>query len=335
MARRQATRRAQRLIAAFTGPAGGGKTYGALLLARGVVGPQGRITVIDTERARSEQYAGMEGIGDFTVDVLEPPFTPSRFVAAINAAVKAGDDLIIIDSLTHEWSGTGGVLQAVESTPGVNKYAAWKVPSAQHQSLIDAIVQCPIHVIATMRTKMAYELVEDNNGKKIPKRLGLAPVQREGAEYEFDIVIDVDQESHRARLGKCNTSYSAALAAYLEEHPVITEDTGRFLAQYVGSVETREQVHEPAVQPPTPATPPGKVGVVVVGEAERPQPEVSTGPALSPLDAKREDVLRWIDNHIASLELADTRDLLRLAATEAMDVGALKLVYDRAKEVAK
>jgi len=262
MARQPATRKALKVRCAIDGPPGAGKTYGALLFARGLVGPEGKIGVIDTERGRCEQYApmdeseaGIAGIGRFVTDNLAPPFSPAKYIAAINESIEAGDDVLIIDSLTHAWAGTGGVLQAVNEAAGINSFTKWAKPSIAHQALIDAIVQAPMHVIATMRSKMAYELVENDKGKKEPVRLGLAPVQREGTEYEFDIVLDIDQQTHRASLGKCNTSYAAMLAVELEERPVITGATGQAVARAIsGAPEpsaedkarqaTRDFIHE-------------------------------------------------------------------------------------------
>ena len=262
MARQQAARRALKVRCAIDGPPGAGKTFGALLFARGLVGPEGKIGVIDTERGRCEQYgpmdesdAGIAGIGRFVVDNLAPPFSPARYIKAIAESVEAGDDALIIDSLSHAWAGTGGVLQQVNDAAGSNSFVKWAKPSAAHQALFDAIVQAPMHVICTMRSKMAYELTENDRGKKEPVRLGLAPVQREGSEYEFDIVIDVDQKTHRASLGKCNTSYAAMLAVELEERPVITGATGQAVARAIsGAPEpsaedkarqaTRDFIHE-------------------------------------------------------------------------------------------
>lgn len=185
----RATRHQAKLRLALLGPSGSGKTYTALLLARGLVGPEGRIALIDTERGSASKYADLT---DF--DALQlATFEPEQYVSAIEAAMAAGYGCLIIDSLSHAWAGKGGILEFVDDAKRrqKNDFGAWRDATPKHNKLVDAILAAPVHIIATMRTKTAYEIVE-RNGKKVPQKIGLQPIQRDGMEYEFDVVADLD-----------------------------------------------------------------------------------------------------------------------------------------------
>ena len=188
----KATRKKSRARVALVGPSGSGKTYTALLMARGLVGPEGTIAVIDTERASASKYAGE--VTEFDALDLDH-HSPKEYVEAIQDAGRAGYDCLVIDSLSHAWSGRGGALeqvdQAAKRTQG-NSYVAWRDVTPQHNALVDAILTYPGHVIVTMRAKTEYVLEEGKNGKKTPRKVGMAPIQRDGMEYEFDVVADMD-----------------------------------------------------------------------------------------------------------------------------------------------
>jgi len=200
---KRAVRKEAKIRLALIGPSGSGKTYSALLVARGLVGPQGRIAVIDTERGSASLYAH---ITPFDVCELTPPFTPEKYIEAIKAAEQAGYDVIIIDSLSHAWAGTGGILDIHDAATAKekNSWAAWRYVTPRHNELVDAMLQSPCHVIATMRAKQEYVPVEEGGKTKIQK-VGLAPVQRDGIEYEFTLVFDLDA-SHNAVASKDRTS---------------------------------------------------------------------------------------------------------------------------------
>lgn len=203
---RRAERRRAKGRVGIDGPAGAGKTHGALLFAAGLA-PDGRIVVIDTEHGSAEMEAGKPGIPAFDVCPLTAPYAPKRYVEAIRACEAAGYEVIIIDSLSHAWSGSGGALDQVDRIAGSgNRFAAWRDVTPQHNALVDAILQSPAHVIVTMRTKMEYALEQDGSGKTKVKKLGMAPIQREGMEFEFSVVFDVEQERHLARASKDRTS---------------------------------------------------------------------------------------------------------------------------------
>lgn len=184
---------------AIIGPSGCGKTFSALLLARGIVGPEGRIAVIDTEHASASLYAR---ITKFETLVLTQPFTPERYAAAAKAAVAAGFDILVIDSMSQEWNGEGGVLQMVEAnkTRLRNDFAAWNGPSQDHERLIETLVSLPIHIVSTFQAKTDYAMTTDNGRTKVEK-LGLGAITRDGVEYRYDLVLEMTLD-HKAVVTK-------------------------------------------------------------------------------------------------------------------------------------
>jgi len=190
---KKASKKTAKARIALMGPSGSGKSKSAQLMALGL---GKKIAVIDTEHGSASKYAGDDGV-DFDVLELES-FSPMTYVAAIHAAEDAGYDVLIVDSLTHAWSGKGGALEQVDNaakrSQSGNSYMAWRDVTPQHNELVDALVRCKCHLIATLRTKTEYVLEEVTRGGKTtkqPRRVGLAPVQRDGMEYEFDIVADI------------------------------------------------------------------------------------------------------------------------------------------------
>ena len=195
---RKAERRKAKLRLAITGPAGSGKTYGALLIALGL---EGKIAVIDTENGSANLYAHL---GDFDTCQLTPPFDPRKYIQTIHEAENEGYNVIIIDSLSHEWAGEGGSLSLQGKIANTkyrgNTYAAWRDVTPLHDALIQTILASPCHIIATMRSKTDYA---NDNGK--PIKVGLAPVQRDGMDYEFSLVFDLNNE-HTVTVSKDRTS---------------------------------------------------------------------------------------------------------------------------------
>lgn len=180
------------LKVAIDGPAGSGKTYTSLRFAHTICPPPKKIALIDTEGGSSQMYAGKEVDGikwDFDVVVLTN-YHPDRYVEAIESAVSSGYGIIIIDSLSHAWAGTGGVLDLKEKSG--ESWTAWRHVTPFHNKLVDMLLQSPIHLISTMRSKTEYVMDEDLKGKPVLRRLGMAPVQRSGTEYEFDLVVDMN-----------------------------------------------------------------------------------------------------------------------------------------------
>jgi hypothetical protein len=185
----KATKKRSKLRLAIDGPSGSGKTYTALTAAKTL---GGKIAVIDTERGSASLYSDK-----FNFDVLElHTFSPALYIDAIETAEKAGYDVIVIDSLSHAWEGEGGALdmvdQAAKRSQSNNTYTAWKDVTPLQRKLVDAMLQSPCHIIATMRSKTEYILETNDKGRQVPKKVGMAPIQRQGMEYEFTLVCDMD-----------------------------------------------------------------------------------------------------------------------------------------------
>ena len=225
---RKAERKKARARCAICGPAGAGKTHGALLLAAGL---GERILLIDTESGSGDLEVGKPGIPDYYVATMDPPFDPAKYIEIIKSAEEQMD-VIIIDSLSHAWAGSGGLLdqQGKISDRGTNSFAAWRQITPKHNSLVDCMLQSRAHIIATMRSKQEYVLEEDSRGKKAPRKVGLAPVQRDGLEYEFTIVFDVDQKTHTAMATKDRSSLFPA-----DEMFKISKATGESIHAWLDS----------------------------------------------------------------------------------------------------
>ena len=233
---KKAERKQAKLRLALAGPSGSGKTMGALRIAKGM---GGRVAVIDTERGSASLYAT---VCDFDTLDLDPPYTPERYIEAIQAAEAAGYDILIIDSATHEWDGKGGCLEINERLAEAkfkgNTWAAWNETTPRHRAFLDAIIQSRCHVIATMRSKT--ETVQ-GEGKKVIK-LGMKAIQREGAEFEFTTVLDITHDNHYATTSKDRTGL------FTEPH-VITEETGKRLMQWLTSGAAVVDEPKPAPKP--------------------------------------------------------------------------------------
>lgn len=220
---------------ALCGVSGSGKTYSALLLAQGL---GGKIAMIDTENGSGELYSDL---CEYDAAQLEPPFSPMKFINAIKEAEAEGYNVLIIDSLSHAWSGQGGILEMVDKKSATsrsgNSFTAWRDVTPEHNKLVDAILQCRMHVIVCMRSKTAYEMQENEKGKKTPVKVGLAPIQRDGMEYEFTIVFDIDREKHYALASKDRTGL------FEKTIDVITPATGELIRKWVeGGVEVSVEV---------------------------------------------------------------------------------------------
>lgn len=193
----KATKTNSKLRLALTGTAGSGKTLGALLIAQGL---GGKIAMIDTENGSGNVYADL---CDYDICNLAAPYDPRKYVQTIHEAEKSGYDIIIIDSISHEWNGEGGCLDlhSRECASGKgNSFTAWAKITPLHNAFVQAITASSCHIIATIRAKTEH-IINDN--RQVVK-VGLAPIQREGLEYEFGTVFDISA-AHLASVSKDRT----------------------------------------------------------------------------------------------------------------------------------
>lgn len=231
----KATKERRKARIFLSGPAGSGKTYTALTWAQ-VLGKS--VGVIDTENDSALDYADDF---DFHHLSLTKPYTVPRYIAAIDAAVDAGLDVLVIDSLSHAWAGAGGLLAVVDEYGRAHRgdsFSGWREATPQHLALIEAMLSAPLHLIATTRAKQDYQLQQNDRGKWEPVKLGLAPVQREGLEYEFAIAAELTVE-HALTITKTRC---AALDGYTEMKP--GRHVAEILVEWLGHGKAPEEVVE-------------------------------------------------------------------------------------------
>lgn len=187
----EATRTSTKARIALCGPSGSGKTWTALTLAHAL---GDNIAVIDTERGSASKYAGVNGWKFRTV--APGSFAPDSLTAYLAEAGQDGFDVLVLDSWSHYWMGVDGMLEQVDKRArNGNNFSGWKEVRPDERRMIDALISYPGHVIATLRVKTEYVIEENDRGKKVPRKIGLKPEQREGVEYEFDLVGDLDHEN--------------------------------------------------------------------------------------------------------------------------------------------
>lgn len=232
---RQAARKQAKIKLALQGPSGSGKTMSALLLASGMA-DWSKIAVIDTENHSADLYAHL---GQYNVLQLSKPFTPERYIKAIESCENASMEVIIIDSVSHEWEGAGGILDIHGKMPG-NSFANWSKVTPRHNAFVQKILESNAHIIATIRTKTDYTLT-DKNGKMVPEKVGLKGITRDGMDYEFTIVFDLDIK-HQANATKDRTGL------FMDEpEEVITPAHGQKILEWcqqgIGLITVKGYIH--------------------------------------------------------------------------------------------
>ncbi|MEO4069765.1 AAA family ATPase [Acinetobacter pittii] len=229
----KAERKKAKLKLNLNGASGSGKTYSALVLASSL---GKKIAVIDTENESASLYAN-----EFNFDTLplKPPYSPERFAGAIHAAHSMGYEVLIIDSASHEWIGTGGCLEindeAAKRFKG-NTWSAWSETTPRHRKFIDAILQTDMHIITTTRAKT--ETVQGEKGKVI--KLGMKAEQREGYEYELTVSLDMLHENKFAIPTKDRTKL------FNPAGEVITKETGEKLIAWLNDGRSQEEALQAA-----------------------------------------------------------------------------------------
>jgi|SRR6478672_2325539 len=220
---RKATRQKAKIRLGLSAVSGGGKTYSSLLIAKGLAkGDLTKVALIDTENGSGDLYANL---GDYNVLTLEAPFTPERYIDAIHQCEAAGMEVIIIDSITHEWDGKGGVLEISNSMTG-NSYTNWAKITPRHNAFIAAILQSNCHMITTVRRKQDYEMTTNSQGKLVPQKIGLKEVTRDGFEYELTVNLELDTR-HNATSSKDRTGLFIDKPEF-----VPSEETGKMLLEW-------------------------------------------------------------------------------------------------------
>lgn len=232
MSFKKAERKGNKLKICITGPSGSGKTLSALLLAKGL---GGKIALIDTENGSASLYAGRPGVPEFDTMDLSPPYTTQKYVDAIKLAINSGYDILIIDSGTHQWAGEGGILsqkEKLDQRPNSNSFTNWGKLTPEQEFFKSNILHANIHLIMTLRSKQEYALNQEPGQKAKVQKLGMAPIQREGMEYEFTTVFDVDM-THNATASKDRTGI------YDGKYFVLNEKTGEEFKKWIG--ENKEE----------------------------------------------------------------------------------------------
>lgn len=231
---KKAERKSVKIKLAITGPSGAGKTMGSLLLAKGLA-DGGKVLVIDTEDGSSNIYADHKLVGmDFDVIEIDAPYAVNKYLEALEAGQKAGYDVIVMDSISHAWAGEGGLQDKKHALDmrGGNSYTNWGSITKEHEFFKARIVNSPCHVIVTMRSKQDYIMQTNDKGKQMPVKVGLAPIQREGMEYEFTTVFDVGMD-HQFTISKDRT------ALFDGRMEAISEKTGAEIRNWLatGAIE--------------------------------------------------------------------------------------------------
>lgn len=219
---KKASKKAKKIRVMLSASSGSGKTYGALLMAYGLIGDWTKICVIDTERDSASMYSDL---GEYVTIPFNAPYTPERYIEAIKTAEDAGMEVIIIDSISHEWISDGGCLDILNKLGG--EFRHWASVTPRHNKFIDKMLTSSAHIFATVRRKEDYAITTLGNGKTTVSKLGLGEVQRDGMSYEFDIVFEITNSNHLSKVSKDRTGLFVDEPEFL-----ISEQTGLTLKEW-------------------------------------------------------------------------------------------------------
>ena len=234
---RQSERKQVKLRLGLSGASGFGKTKSALLLAYGMTNDWNKIAVIDTENSSASLYSDL---GNYQVLDLSAPYSPERYIKAIELCEKSGISVVIIDSVSHEWNGTGGCLDIHEKLGG--RFQDWANVTPRHQAFIDKILHSSCHIITTTRRKIDYSLDVGSNGKTQVVKHGTKEITRDGFEYELTINFELVNDNHLAKASKDRTGLFMNKPEF-----VITPETGKLLLNWCNSgIEETANIATPA-----------------------------------------------------------------------------------------
>lgn len=229
MAFQKAQRKQVKLKLWLFWPSWSGKTMSALKLAHGLCGDRSKIALLDTENWSASLYSNLWA---FDTDVLVPPFSPERYIEKMREAVAAGYEVLVIDSISHEWNGKWGILEMKEAMAG-NEFAKRAKLTPIHNSFRETILQLPIHVIVTGRTKEEYAMIVGSDWRTKVEKAGTNIIQRDGVEYELTLAFTIDIK-HQASSSKDRTGLFMDKPWF-----IIDEKTGQALKKW-----TEEWVQE-------------------------------------------------------------------------------------------
>lgn len=261
---------------AYQGPAGSGKTDGAIATA--IRMGFKNVVVIDTEHRSSANFSKKYN-GAYSILGFEAPYTSARYVEALNAARAYGADCVIVDSITHQWDGQDGILDRKDkeqrANPSLNSYTLWSKYTAEHKKFIEFLLAFPIPIFVTMRSKTAYVLTENDRGRQVPKKMGMEPIQRDGVDYEFDIVAEINI-AHTAEITKDRTGVLAD-----KQFDLVGSD------EFVKILQEWQKSGAPLVPAPTVATP---TPAAAIAEPQPPPPaKAAPAKAAAPKATKKKD----------------------------------------------
>ncbi len=228
----KAQRQQVKLKVGMSGPSGFGKTMSSLLLAYGITNDWSKIALIDTENNSASLYSHL---GEFNVLNLKEPFTPERYIEAIKICENSDIEVLIIDSISHEWSGKGGCLEIHEMLGG--RFQDWAKITPRHNAFLDAIIQSTIHIITTSRRKVDYSLDQDSSGKTKVMKLGTKEIQREGYEYELTINFEFLNDKHLVNVSKDRTGLFVGKPEF-----IISSNTGKMLKDWCNQGVSLEEL---------------------------------------------------------------------------------------------
>lgn len=236
---RKAQKQKAKIRLGLSSVSGGGKTYSSLLIAKGLVGEWEKVYVIDGENNSADFYSDL---GGYNVVPMTPPFSPERYVQAIEYCEKQGAEVIIIDSFSQCWEGEGGILSLADQLGGQYQ-TAWKQLTPRYEKLKQKIILSKCHMITTTRRKQDYDMVKDQNGKTKVVKVGLKEITREGWEYELTINLELDT-NHNATASKDRTQLFPSQVSFIP-----TEQTGKLIQDWCN------KGIEPIALPPTTPAP--------------------------------------------------------------------------------
>ncbi|MFD1616085.1 MULTISPECIES: AAA family ATPase [Flavobacteriaceae] len=228
---KQAQREQVKLRIGLSGASGFGKTYSALLLAYGITNDYSKVAIIDTENQSASLYSHL---GSYNTLSMQPPYAPEKYIEAIKVCEESGMEVIIVDSITHEWNGKGGCLDIHEKLGG--RFQNWAQITPRHQAFIDAILQSKCHIITTTRRKVDYSMDTDNNGKTKVIKHGTKEITREGFEYELTVNLELINDNHLVRASKDRTGLFMNKPEF-----VINASTGKKLMRWCNNGKDLEQ----------------------------------------------------------------------------------------------